>query len=376
MNLNFKKILFWFILLAVVGSLTGFLIYHFTTKKSLKLISPKENDFLLANEKFRIIWNSRKISKLGITLLKGGNKEDVQWIAQGISADKGFYDWNIFTWQEPRQDYQIVIFEYPWKEGNLIQYSEKFTILGPQFASCDNLSINEEWPFIPSDYPNLKRVFITNKSYNGDLGRLEGADLKCQEEAKKMNLGGRWKAFLGDDSTFAFNRLNLDGIFVEAMPFGPLPENKYCYRLLGKNFNQFFDRILNHSFFYSRFREDFSKNLNLWLGRINNDSLRECTPLYFESYAPKELEERYSFTTTCQNWTTARKFVSGYSTSQDEKDIETGFPVCFTPQGIKTNAVALAGLASGFIKADKDNIINISLGISCSEERKLLCIEQ
>ncbi|MDO8429119.1 MAG: DUF1554 domain-containing protein [Candidatus Daviesbacteria bacterium] len=52
----------------------------------------------------------------------------------------------------------------------------------------------------------IKRVFITSLLYNGDLGGLDGADLKCQARAQMTLLRGTWKAWLSDGTTHAVAR--------------------------------------------------------------------------------------------------------------------------------------------------------------------------
>ncbi|OGH14566.1 MAG: hypothetical protein A3H50_01410 [Candidatus Levybacteria bacterium RIFCSPLOWO2_02_FULL_37_10] len=54
---------------------------------------------------------------------------------------------------------------------------------------------------------SAKRVFITSTIYNGNLGGLAGADVKCQERVTAAGLGGSWKAWLSDDSISAGSRL-------------------------------------------------------------------------------------------------------------------------------------------------------------------------
>jgi hypothetical protein len=53
----------------------------------------------------------------------------------------------------------------------------------------------------------LYRVFVTNKTFNGSLGGLSGADIKCQAAAARANLGGLWKAWLSDARVSASARL-------------------------------------------------------------------------------------------------------------------------------------------------------------------------
>src|SRR3990167_4820916 len=52
------------------------------------------------------------------------------------------------------------------------------------------------------------RVFITNESYNGNLGGLIGADEICTRSAHLAGLGGKWKAWLSDSQVSASERLH------------------------------------------------------------------------------------------------------------------------------------------------------------------------
>lgn len=371
-----KKIILWVLTIAILGAVAAWLIYRFTVEKRLDFVSPRENAILQAGQTHPITWNSRNISKVGIILIKGTSGQDTKWIAQNVSGRKRSYDWNIFAWEEPRQDYRVAVFEYPWKEGNKITYSDFFTILGPEFASCDSLSVEAEWPFVPSDFPDLRKVFITSKNYTGDLGRLEGADAKCQQEAVEKGFAGDWKAFLGDDTKFVAERLNLEGIFVMAESSGDLPEGKACHRLLGRDFNEFLSKLsepllLNQEKIDAAFLKDLQK---VWLGKINAESQRECTVISeFFGGAPSALPFNYSFTTTCQNWTSGSQVVPGYP-PEVGKEIE--FPACFTPTGAKTNAIGVAGLSSGAVKIKGQDFLTVSLGKSCAISQKLLCVQQ
>jgi len=420
-----KKIFIWVLvgIMLVGGGIFSY--FYFTTEKSLKLIWPKEKEELRAGKTYQIKWKSKKIGKIGIVLIKEDKKE-VKWIVKDFPAGKQKYDWSIFLWEEPRQDYKISILEYPWYEGNKIDYSDKtFTILGPKFASCDQLSLEASWLYLPSDFPNLKKVFITENSFTGDLGGLEGADEKCQQEAKNLGLKGNWKAFLGDDKNLAVNRLNLDGIFVQAPGEGILAQEripvnfwkrfkeflktipvkkeekemieksytfldnyflnfvkkweiiqdeKTCHRFLGKNFEEFFKKFSNPLVLnQEKFDENFLKDLsNLWLGRINENSKEDCITIFNPYLVDESL--KYSFTTTCQNWKTKTGAVAGYPPKADEK-IE--FPVCYTPEGKRINAIGLGGLSSGLItQEEKTSAFTPYFGKSCNTYQKLLCIEQ
>lgn len=370
-----KKILLWILSITIILGLAAWLTYRFTVEKSLELLIPGKGEVWQAGQTQKISWKSRNIDRVGIILIKGLEGQDVKWLAQDIWAVPRSYDWQIFIWEEPRQDYRIAIFEFPWKQGNKIVYSDDFTVLGPDFASCDSLSVENEWPFMPSDYPDLKKVFITSKNYSGNLERLEGADNKCGQEALEKGFDGNWKAFLGDDTVFAIDRLSLEGIFVEAQSSGSLTEGKSCHRLLGKNFEDFFVKLSDSlPVNQGKFEESFLQNLqNLWLGRINSESTRECTTLFFDRSAPWDLALNYSFTATCQNWTIDKEVVAGYPLSAGQ---EVEFAACFTPAGVRTTAAALAGLASGVVGQGPERSFTASLGKSCNTAQKLLCVQQ
>lgn len=53
---------------------------------------------------------------------------------------------------------------------------------------------------------NYYRIFITNESYNGNIGGLVGADEICNSSAHLAGLGGNWKAWLSDSQTSVSER--------------------------------------------------------------------------------------------------------------------------------------------------------------------------
>jgi hypothetical protein len=426
-----KKTLIWIIIaIGIIGLvLVIFIFWYYSIEKSLQLISPNGKEELRAGTTHQIAWKSRRIEKINIMLIKE-DKQERKLIVENFPAEKQKYDWQIFAWEEPRQDYKIVILEYPQQEESKVDYSDdRFTIAGPTFASCDQLSMELEWPFIPSDFPNLKRVFITQKSWTGNLEGLKGADKKCQEEAEARGLKGTWKAFLGDDNVFAIERLNLEGVFVRAESVEVLPQidipprlwrnfeeflkeapidrkekenfisahqflerpfqkflerwdieqkKKGCHPLLGKNFEKFFKKfsdplVLNQK----RFDEDFLRNFsNLWLGRLNKDSKKNCVSNFLDR--PRVDDPRnYSFTTTCQNWEMDEKITPAYRVFLERPEEKIEFPICYIPDGRKINAVGLAGLSSGLIiTEERIQFFTPSLGKPCNAYQKLLCIEQ
>jgi len=369
-----KTILRVVIVIALLIALSVFL-YFLNSKKKLELISPNGGETWRAGEKHEIVWDSKHIGKIAIVLVSGQESKEIKWIVKDYPAKEKRYQWDIFAWEKTGDEYRIGIFEYPWDIKKPSDYSDNyFKIIGPQFASCDALSIENQWPFIPSDYPGLRRVFITRESFNGDLGGLSGADKKCQELAEKQGLEGEWKAFLGDDENPAVERVKTEGIVVNALAAGTLPEGKTCHRLLGKNFDQFLSNFsLSFSEVSKKFGEDFAKRLsNVWLGRLTEKTKKECIKL-----APKYLSKSakdYSFTSTCQNWTTNKDLLPGYP---KESYSSISFPKCYTLEGKKTEAVGLAGLASGLAGPEGgDQVFSPEIGRPCNIPHGLICIQQ
>jgi hypothetical protein len=54
-----------------------------------------------------------------------------------------------------------------------------------------------------------KIVFVTSKTYDGNLGGLAGADAKCQELADEAELPGQYKAWLSDNMFSPINRFTM-----------------------------------------------------------------------------------------------------------------------------------------------------------------------
>lgn len=47
-----------------------------------------------------------------------------------------------------------------------------------------------------------KAVFVTSQFFDGNLGGVSGADLKCQQAANNGGLPGKFKSWIDDDGTF------------------------------------------------------------------------------------------------------------------------------------------------------------------------------
>lgn len=121
--------------------------------------------------------------------------------------------------------------------------------------------------------PASSRVFVTSTTYNGNLGGLAGADAKCQSRADAANLGGTWKAWLGDGtgspssrfikSTNAYKRI--DG------------------QLIANNWNDLVDGNLQNPILVSEFGSNF--NSQVWTNTKIDGTVK------------------YTGNASCNNWT-------------------------------------------------------------------------
>ncbi len=374
-----------YILIAAVLIVFIFVFYLFFSYgvNSIQLQSPNGGVEWEIGQTYQITWKAKGIEKVGIVLF---NEKEAKWIAKNINAKAGKYDWKIYPGQKCSDGYWIAVFEYPWRQGNKVSYSSgAFAITYSKFISCDDLSTENEWPYIPGDLANLRKVFITENSYTGNLDGLEGADNKCQQEAENQGFEGKWHAFLGgdgDDET-AIKRMEkaprgTEGVFVEAGASAKLIRGATCHRLLGKNFSEFLAKFSDSLLINKeKLNEEFLNNLsNIWLGRVDDKSKKNCISIFSviaDTY--QLLAEKYTFTTTCQNWTQENKLVSGYPVPKEE--LSPSFSTCYTPEGKFTNAVALGGLSSGLTGgSDATNYFTLYQGKSCNTGQKLLCIEE
>lgn len=343
--------------IVIVAIIVIFLFFSYGAK-SIQVLAPNGSEKLEIGKSSEISWKAKGLNKVGIVLFHG---TEAQWLAKDLKASSGKYNWEILPGQTYGSDYWIAVFEYPWQKGNKIDYSDNsFSITFSELTNCETLSIKNEWPYLASDFPNLRRVFLTQGTYNGNLDGLEGADKKCQEEAEKQGLSGQWQAFIGADSDqeTALVRISqtprtTSGIFIWALPEGePLIRGVACHRLLAKDFEEFSKRIYSLG--------------NLWLGRLDEKSKKNCLAIEKDFSNPYiALAEKYSFTSTCQSWTTESNLVEGYPAPKGKPS--PSFPTCYTPQGKFTEAVASAGLAS---------VSEGSVGKSCNTQQNLLCIEE
>jgi len=373
-----------YIVIFAVLIVFAFIFYLFfgQLSKNIQLQTPNGGEEWEIGETYQITWKTRGIERVGIVLFKG---KEPKWVGKNIDAKSGKYDWKIYPGQEYGDDYWVAVFEYPWQKGNKIDFSDgALAVVYPELGSCDSLSIEQEWPYFPSDLPDIRRVFITENSFTGDLEGLEGADQKCQQEAEEKGFKGKWQAFIGGDSEqeFAIARMNqtprkTKGVFVVAQPAAALIRGATCHRLLGKNLDEFLAKfseleMLNKEKLEKSFFDNFA---HLWLGKIDEKSKKNCAAIgevLSSSYSL--LVEKYSFTTTCQNWTKGNRVVDGYPVPDGQP--KPSFPSCYTPEGKLTDAVALGGLSSGLVGSGNNAVFTPYQGMYCNSHQNLLCIEE
>ncbi len=377
-----KGILFGVIGFALVTAVFVFYLFTTSATKKIVVVSPKGGELWEVTKENPITWRASGIKRVGIVIFKGS---EPMWVARDVDAASGKYAWKANPGERYGSDYWVAIFEYPWKAGNAIGYSQNsFAIVYPNLENCNPLSISNEWPYVPSDMAGLRRTFITVDSYRGNMGGLEGADQICQREAQSKGFRGDWHAFLGGDGDeqIALQRLlktpkGTEGVYVDAESALALESGITCHRLLGKNIdeflNKFSDRLVINS---EKVGNDFlSLMSNVWLGRINNTSRKNCSPitaLAGSQYTP--LAEQYTFTLTCQNWTQDQNVVNNYPPPAGQ--LRPLYPTCYTFEGRLTEALTLGALASGTTGGTNElNSVAINQVKACSSQQRLLCIE-
>jgi len=351
-----EKGLFVIIILAVliVFGIIFYLFFGYISKRVV-LLAPNGGSELELGKEYEIKWSSRGVDKVGIILFNGNRPE---WIAQNVPASQGSFRFALSPAHESGSDFWLAVFDYPWRKGSSIDYSDSAVkIVYSKSFNCDELSLKDDWPYLASNSPGLRKVFVTSENYAGDLGGFDGADKKCRDSAQKQGYEGNWVAFLGGDKDeeTAVKRLEkaasgTKGFFVDAKYASEIAEKTTCHRLLGNSLADLLDRLNKGS---------IPEAASAWVGRISDQSKKTCVPISSaSSYSPTK--EKYSYTVTCQNWSQPESLVSGYS---EEAKLDSSFPSCYTSTGQFTYAVGLGGLG-----------IN-SISSYCSESRKLICIQ-
>jgi hypothetical protein len=333
----------------------------FSTKQ-LVFRDPVQPVSIKADEAYTIVWGARNINRIGIALFKGDQPK--YWIVENYPASAGKFYWKTFIY-ESGADYRLAIVEYPWKNGNKVAYSPfPVEIIGRQYESCDDYSITQKWPFLTNNYNSAKKIFVTQGSWNGNLGGIAGADERCKAEAQKNNYSGNFIAFLGSDSVSAFERITKNGVFIEAEPAGTLKEGHTCHRFVASSIAELLDvtrAAANEKKIV--LGDSLSKKLgDVWYGRRSSTAETKCLelPMQGRNYA-------FSGTYTCQNWSTEKKQVYF-----GEIPAEADLPRCYNKEGKVIAANYFGASSSGF---DTNGNFYVT-GDTCDSSHRLLCIEQ
>ncbi len=331
------------------------------------LVSTKSLSFVVgadsfnAGDSFQIRWAAKNISRVGIVLFNG---DEAQWIIQNYPGAAGKYTWNSDPYQAAGADYRIAVFEYPWKNGNLIAYSPvPITIVGQKYVSCEDYSVELLWPHLSDAYSNIHRVFATSSSYSGDMGGIDGADAICAKEAEKLGYSGNYVAFLGTDEKSASERIAKNGVFVEAAPAGTLTEGKSCHRLVARDLQNLLDitRAENNLAKFQLSDSLYKALGNAWYGRRTAAVKTECLPI-----ARKGVADAFSASYNCQDWTVDKKQI--YSNLSAEADLIR----CYNESGKRVQANYYGAIAASF---DLEGSYMLD-GDTCDSAHKLLCVEQ
>lgn len=342
-----------------------FIINSATSTKTIVIGKPNQTITLKAGETYTITWGAKGVTSVGIVLFSGNKGTNAQWIAKGVAAAKGKYDWVVAENQPSGSDYRLAVFEYPWKKGNAIAYTDTaIQIIGPQYISCNDLAVQNEWPYLPGNYPGLKRVFITQGSWTGNLSGIEGADTKCQQEADAKKLDGKFIAFLGTDTISAKEKIQEPAVFALANNSQVMPDGQVCYRLLGRNVDSLLNKTLLAADQISIVLDsEFAKSMNgVWIGRRTPGSSTQCLQL-----GGLGAVTAFSGTYTCQNWTK-----SDGQVYQGAIPPDADLPKCYDKQG---NSAFANYIAANAIIFSNDNSLIVS-GTPCNRYNRLLCVEQ
>lgn len=358
----FKKYRMIIVAAAVVLIVTGIIVASsLTMRSSLSIIQDKKSVSIKAGETYTVKWSSSKIKRVGIAVF---SNNEAQWLAKDLPAAQSTYQWKTNIYQKPGSDFRVAVFEYPWKEGNAVSYSSSaLEIIGPKYSSCDDFSVQREWPYLASNYEGLKQVFITKSSWSGDLGGLEGADKKCADEAAKKNLSGKFIAFLGDDTVAAKDRLVVKGVFIDADSVASLAEGTTCHRLIAETAEKLVEKFtLDGNVAKIELDADFVKLFGkIWTGRLTSNIKKECLPI------DSVTGDNFTYTSSCQNWSQNKERVY-----QGNVPDFVGLERCYTDGG-KSVPANYVGAFGSVVAADGKTGVAAK---TCNGALHLMCVEQ
>lgn len=312
-----------------------------------------------AGENYEIKWSAANVGRVGIVLFGG---DQPQWIVHNYPASAGRYLWQSDPYQRAGAEYRFAVFEYPWKKGNAIAYSPALiNIIGQKYVSCDSYSVEQNWIHLPSKHPGILRTFVTSNAYSGDLDGIDGADEKCNQEARRMGYEGTYIALLGSDDKSARERVAKDGIFVEAGAVGKSVEGRACHRYLAENIQKLLEKTgLSKETAQLQFSGGFAQGFgNLWLGRMTAAIGVKCLSL-----GTSKEGMMFSNSYTCQNWTVGKRLISNVA--------DANLTRCYDFEG-KNLTANYYGAATITIGDQGGYAIGAA---TCDTKRRLLCIEQ
>lgn len=85
--------------------------------------------------------------------------------------------------------------------------------------------------------PAYRRVFVSSRLYNGDLGGVAGADSKCQDLANSAGLGGTWMAWISDNSSSPLTRFTKSAVPYKLVDGTTVIVNNWTDLVTNKNIN-------------------------------------------------------------------------------------------------------------------------------------------
>jgi len=353
---EYKGVLAAGIAVLILGAI---LLFNFILSSKSISLAPGELSFQ-AGQTYEIKWNSANVNRVGIVLFGG---KEPKWIAYNYPAGAKKYVWQTDPYEVAGAEYRFAVFEYPWKKGNAIAYSPAMiTVIGQKYVSCDSYSVEQGWIHLPDKHPGILRAFITSSTYGGDLGGFAGADEKCNQEARKNGYQGGYIALLGDDEQSARERVQKDGIFVNAAIVGQSAEGRACHRFIAENIQRLLDKTkLSRETAQIQFGNVFNQGFgNLWLGRMTAAIGAKCLLLGTD----KDGQAMFSNGYTCQNWTVGKRLIAQSS--------DPNLTRCYDSAG-KNLVAAYYGAATVAVNDQGGYIVSSS---TCDAKRRLLCVEQ